>query len=45
MGQAGNWLLLIGLFAGLKIYAAALNFYRYAARPKRKEPESKAAIK
>jgi hypothetical protein len=45
MGQAGNWLLLIGLFAGLRLYVAAINFYRYASRPERKEPESKAAIK
>jgi hypothetical protein len=45
MGQAGDWLLLIGVYVGLRLYAAAISFYRYAAGQKREEPESKEAIK
>jgi len=44
MGQAENWLLLIGVFGVLRLYTAVISFYRYTTRPESKEPESKEAI-
>jgi hypothetical protein len=40
MGQAGNWLLLIGIYAGLRLYGATQNFYHFASRREPAKPES-----
>jgi hypothetical protein len=40
MGQAGNWLLLIGVYVGLRLYGSAINFYRFTNLPEPEKPGS-----